>query len=365
MYSMADPTIQTGVTLADYTTLHVGGPAEYFVVVVSEEALRDALVWANEHNQPVTVLAGGSNVLIADEGIRGLVIKNEIGGLAYEEKENGVTVIAGAGGSWDGLVAETVAHGLWGLENLSGIPGTVGGAVVQNINAYGVTIEEVIEYVETVHVSSGTLRVFQTNECNFAYRNSFFKQSGTAKEYIVTGVRMRLSRTPNVRATYKSASQSMQSYFARNRIADPAPSDVRAAVLEVRERIGMLEGMYKSAGSFFTNAIVTQQEFERIQTTVEAKYPEKSAQLSPWHWELADGRVKISAAFLMECTPFNKTDFAGKAFNDAVGISPVHTLSLINLGGANASDIRAFATEITDTVQTEFGITLESEVSFL
>jgi len=362
---MAELDLQKKVALAPYTTFNIGGAAEYFVAVHSVEELQSALRFARENNVEVTVLGGGSNVLIDDDGIQGLVIKNEIDGVTFEENGNEVAVTAGAGVHWDDMVQETTARGLWGIENLSGIPGTVGGAVVQNINAYGVTIENYTETVNAVHVATGAERTFARSECAFAYRDSFFKKSGAGKEYVVTRVTMKLSKVATVQSAYKSASQSMSEYFSARGITTPTPEDVRGAILAVRTNIGMLEGMYNSAGSFFTNVIVSREDFHRVEAVVEERFKEKANTHTPWHWPLPDGKEKISAAFLMECTPYNKTDFKEQKFNGVVGISPVHSLSIINCGDASASDMRAFAKKIEETIHETFGVQLTSEICFL
>lgn len=359
------PFIFKDVPLARYTTFGIGGSAEYFAPVQDWAALKEALMFASAEDLAVTVLGGGSNVLITDAGISGLVIKNDIDGVVYEEQDDATLVHAGSGISWDGLVAETVEKGLWGIENLSGIPGTVGGGVVQNINAYGVTLADVVESVEALDIQTGKNKIFSRAACAFAYRTSYFKKSGGGKNFVITQVTLRLSKVSRLQMSYKSASQRMQDYFATHSITNPRSADVRAAVLEVRARIGMLPGQYKSAGSYFINTIVSSEAFERLAAVVREKYASKAADFSPWHWELPDGTVKISTAFLMECTPFNKTDFRAQCHNGTVGISPLHTLSLINVHNATAADVTAFAHIISEKVQHEFGVQLETEVCFL
>jgi len=363
---MSKLVIQKNIPLAPLTTFGIGGAAEFFTEVHSEEELTEAAQWAKKYGHRMSILGGGSNVLITDVGIEGLVVHMNIDGIEYTEGDDThVLATVGAGVSWDELVATTVEKELWGIENLSGIPGTVGGAVVQNINAYGVTIGTRVVSVETVHIPTRTQKTFQPDECMFSYRNSFFKELGVGKEYVITKVRLSLSKKTAVHATYKSASQSMQSYFEAHHITEPTPEDVRQAILEIRTRIGMVEGAYKSAGSFFINPIVSEEVFKQVLASVEEKFRAKSEQYTPWYWVLDTGEVKISAAFLMECTPYNKTAFIGKTFNGTVGISPLHTLSLVNCGNATASDVEHFAKEIVAAVQKEFGVTLTSEISFL
>ena len=364
---MMEDKIKHDVVLAPYTTFKIGGKAEMFAIAKTEAELLELARFAAEQNLPVTILGGGSNVLISDDGITGLVIKVETRGVDYEPvvAPDDAVVTVGAGMSWDELVRNTTEKNLWGLENLSGIPGTVGGAIVQNINAYGVTIADMVSKVTALHLPSQTMRRFAPNECGFEYRNSWFKQSGAGRDYAILKVSLRLSTAKKMQAEYRSSSQSIETYLKERDITEPTPSDMREAILHIRSRIGMLEGMYQSAGSFFKNPIVTKSDFAGVADVVESGHAEISAKFTPWHWPVGEDKEKISAAFLMECTPYNKTNFAGQNYNGTVGISPVHTLSVINLGNAGASDVREFTKKISDTIEEKFGITFESEVRVL
>ncbi|MEX0917681.1 MAG: UDP-N-acetylmuramate dehydrogenase [Candidatus Paceibacterota bacterium] len=351
--------------LALYTTIKIGGPAEYFVTVPSVENLIACVHEANTRHQPITILGGGSNILVPDAGVRGVVVQNAITGVSYKEADDEVFVEVGAGVSWDSLVAEVVERGLWGIENLSGIPGSVGGAVVQNINAYGVTLADLIVEVSAVDLTNKSVTRFTQPECEFEYRNSFFKRPGAGKEYAVTGVTLKLSKKPIVHSTYRSATQSLEQKLKEKGIVEPSPDHVRTEILSIRSNIGMLEGMFNSAGSFFTNPVISREAFKRVEAKVVEQYKAVSDAFEPWHWPVGTEQEKISAAFLMECTPYNKTAFRDKSFNGTVGISPVHTLSIINLGDASAEDVRQFAEKISDKVREEFEIEFRSEVCFL
>lgn len=351
--------------LAPHTTFQIGGPADHYTEVTSVEELITRVREARVQNLPVTILGGGSNVLISDDGIRGVVIRNTIKGMAYSDTEGTVTANIGAGEQWDAFVADTTTRELWGVENLSGIPGTVGGAVVQNINAYGVTLADLVTEVSAVDIRTGETVTFTPAECEFEYRNSFFKKPGEGKRYAITGVTLQLSKAPVVHTTYRSATQSLEQKLKEKGVIKPASVDVRNEVLSIRSNVGMLEGMYRSAGSFFTNPIISREEFEVVQEKVAEKYKEISGRFEPWHWPVGEEKEKISAAFLMECTPYNKTAFRDQSFNGTVGISPVHTLSVINVGDATADDVKGFVKEITDTVKEEFGIEFKTEVCFL
>lgn len=353
------------VPLGPLTTLGIGGPAEYFYEASSFDKLREAVLWARNNNLPITLLGGGSNVLIADQGIAGLVVRVAIRGIDFEESADGTVLVrAKAGEPWSALIESVIERGLWGLENLSGIPGTVGSAPIQNINAYGVSVGDVIAQVVAYDSRKNETILMQSDECAFAYRDSFFKTE-EGRELIIMEVVFRLSRERATHTAYRSASQNIVRQLAADNITNPSPGDMHRAILTIRRNIGMLEGIFQSAGSFFKNTVVTQEQYSHISARVESRHQEKNERFSPWHWELPDGTVKISTAFLMECTPYNKTDFRGKKYNGTVGISSLHTLSIINCGGARARDVQAFVAEIKNSIETEFGISIEEEVRFL
>lgn len=357
--------ILKSVPLAPLTTLQIGGPAEYFAEVHTFAELQELTHWAHQEGLPVFVLGGGSNVLIHDTGVPGLTLVMKIQGITYESSKDGsVLAKVAAGESWDAFVSDTTEKGLWGLENLSGIPGKVGGAPIQNINAYGVSVGDTIVSVEALHRGTNEFRTFSASECQFGYRDSFFKTE-IGKEYIITQVTFLLSKAQKVQTSYRSSLQSVERYLEEHSIATPTSENIRDAIIAVRKRIGMVEGMYRSAGSFFKNVVVRADEFASIKNIVAEQHVAKEKKFSPWHWELPDGMVKISTAFLMECTPYNKDDFKEKTFHECVGISPVHTLSLVNVNNAQAEDVRAFVEVITNAIEKEFGIRIETEVCFI
>lgn len=357
--------MQEHVLLAPYTTMKIGGPARYFCEPKDLNELAEVATFARERTLPLVVLGGGSNVVVSDRGINGVVARLRLTGIQQIAKRgDNVLIRAGAGESWDALVAEMVVRGLWGLENLSGIPGTVGAAPIQNINAYGSSVADVIDSVEVYHRVTGRRETIDARTCRFAYRDSMFK-SDEGAPYIVTAVTFRLSRMSRAETSYRSASNAMAKYFIEEGIEKPTLRDVRTAVLAIRKKIGMLEGCYQSAGSFFKNTILTAEQFSSLKEIIEHDHADIAERLSPWFWEHPGGQVKVSTAFLLECTPYNKTTYAGKSFRGVVGISPMHSLSLINLGGATARDVGDFMLEIVGAIQQQFYITIEPEVLFI
>ncbi len=343
------PTIQEHIPFAPYTTLKVGGLARYFVEVASVDDAREAIAFAREKNLPIFVLGGGSNIVLCDDGFSGLVILNSIKKFVTESQGKQTIVRAGAGEEWDTVVERTVAQGLSGLESLSGIPGRVGAAPVQNIGAYGASVASAIVAVHALDLTTGEEKIFSNAECEFAYRDSMFK-SMYAGRYLITEVAFALTSNgmPNI-----SGYHDLEKYFTGR----PAPSlaEFRNAVIEIRARKGMVirpeYESYRSVGSFFMNPIIPAAQFEKVKVAVEAEQ-ESSA---PWFWEQG-AMVKVSAARLIERAGFPK------GFRDgAVGISPKHTLAIIATDGATAGDVVRFARKIQDTVEEKFGVLLKPE----
>ncbi len=356
--------IKKNVILAPYTTLHVGGVADYVVEVASLEEVKAACKWAQQTGTPPLILGGGSNVLIADGQLHRLVIINKIMGIAYTASDTHTLVKAGAGEGWDSLVETLVNQGLAGLENLSGIPGSVGAAPVQNINAYGVSVADSIQSVEVYDMVADTFRVLSGTECHFGYRDSIFKRE-EGKHLVVISVTFKVTTTTAKNISYRSASQSIERYLSENNISSPTVADVRQAVLHVRSNIGMLLGQFRSAGSFFKNTVVSAEKFAAIEEAVRREFLEISEQLSPWHWTLPTGEEKIATAFLLECSPYNKNTYGNKRWNDVIGISPKHSLSIVTFDGATAADVHDFVQEIKTAVRNIFDVTLETEVDFI
>ncbi len=358
--------IQRHVSLDQYTTLHVGGVADFVAEVKNLAELTQALAFAQTHttSSPL-ILGGGSNVLISDEGYRGLVIRMcSKGKVVVSETKDEILLTVQAGEPWDELVAYTVTQGWSGLENLSGIPGTVGASPVQNINAYGASVADTIVSVEVFDSIEGVIKNLSHAACQFGYRDSVFKQPA-GKGLIVTSVTFRLSPEVSTNLSYRSSSQSIARYLADKQIEIPTLQNIREAILYARRNIGMLEGQFRSAGSFFKNTIVSDEEFAHIEHIVATHYVELGQKMSPWFWKLPSQQVKVSTAFLMECSPFNKETYGIKRFNDVVGLSPKHSLSIVTEPGATATDVVTFAEEIISAVKKIFAVTIEAEVNFI
>ncbi len=330
-------------SLSKYTTLKVGGPATRLVHARSEEELISAISTADDAGEQVLILGGGSNVLVSDTGFNGVVIRVETTGNSYEiDACSGGMLQVSAGDDWDEFVQFTLDKGLANLESLSGIPGTIGGAPIQNIGAYGHEASEVIARVRVYDRHEKKVKTFAAADCDFSYRSSIFKKS--AGRYVILDVTFQLRHgVESLPIMYEELASALGV-----KIGDRVDTKlVRETVLKLRSKKGMLEGEVASAGSFFTNPIISAQDA--------AKLPETAPR-----WNQPDGRVKTSAAWLMEHAGVHKGDALGGA-----AISLKHVLALSNSGDATAEDIVKLARSARDKVREVFGITLEAEVAFV
>ena len=335
--------MQAPPALADLTTLRVGGPADRLVRVGTEGELIACVRDLDADGEPVLVLGGGSNVLIADEGFAGTVVKIETAGVSADVSGcAGAVVTVAAGENWDELVQRAVEEEWIGLEAMSGIPGLVGATPIQNVGAYGAEVAAEIETVRTYDRTTGLLRTFAAGDCGFRYRSSVFKTE--PGRYVVLSVTFQF-RLGSLSAPIGYAELASTLGVPLN--ARVPARDVREAVLSIRRHKGMvLDGEDHdtwSAGSFFTNPIL---ELDAAAALPDAapRYPQP------------DGRVKTSAAWLIEQAGF------GKGFGDGEArLSTKHTLALTNRGAATAGDLLRLARQIRDGVRTRFGVTLVPE----
>jgi len=335
-------------SLADYTTLGLGGPAKAFVAATSRAGLIEAVRTADAAGEPVLILGGGSNLVIADEGFPGTVVQVNTRGVGYAEAADGqVDVSVEAGEDWDDVVAASVAEGLAGLECLSGIPGQAGATPIQNVGAYGHEVAEVIHSVRVFDRRTGNKQIIPNGSCCFAYRTSYFKQHPA--RYVVLAVTFRLTRD-SLSMPVKYAELAAELGVEMGERA--GVTDVRSAVLKIRARKGMVlnpgDPDTRSAGSFFTNPVLDAEQFARLAAAATVPVP---------RFDAGEGRVKVPAAWLIEHAGFGK----GYGAPGPARVSSKHTLALINAGGATTADVLGLAREIRDGVRAAFGVTLEPE----
>lgn len=326
--------------LAAHTTLRVGGAADEFVVADHEAALIEAVQTADAAGTPVLVLGGGSNLLVADGGFGGRVVAVRTAGVqADADACGGAVVRVAAGESWDALAERATAEGWIGAEALAGIPGLVGSTPIQNVGAYGQEIGQTIASVRCWDRQSGAVKTLFNRDLRFGYRTSRIKQE--PDRWLVLEVVFQF-RLGDLGAPIQYAELADRLGVA---LGERAPStDVRAAVLELRRSKGMVLDAEDhdtwSAGSFFTNPIVTAE-----------AVPEGAP-----GWPQPDGQVKTSAAWLIEHAGFGKGYGTG-----AAGLSSKHTLALTNRGSARAAELIALAREVRDGVRDRFAIELVNE----
>jgi UDP-N-acetylmuramate dehydrogenase len=341
--------IHEHVALAPLTTFKIGGPARYFTNALAQQDLVDSIQFAKTKKVPIFVLGGGSNVLVSDAGFPGLVIKVGIAGVEWQVDRDRTLVRAGAGEEWDPLVGSCVERGLAGIECLSGIPGSVGGTPVQNVGAYGQEVSEVLVRVCAYDRLTDSVVELSHEQCQFTYRSSLFNTK--AKErYIVLEVTYSLLNQGPSSIRYPDVQREFE-----GQASSPTLAEVRTAVRRIRARKAMLlvdgDPDCRSAGSFFKNPIVTENQFAELQARAGSTVP---------HYPAPKGKVKTAAAWLIEQSGFSKGYALGSA-----ALSTKHTLALVNRGDAKAGDILGLAREIRLRVHDKFGIELVPEPVFV
>ncbi|MDN4477010.1 UDP-N-acetylmuramate dehydrogenase, partial [Demequina sp. SYSU T00192] len=340
------------MNLASLTTLRVGGPARELIEADSEAALIDAVRAADADATPLLVVGGGSNLLVADEGFDGVVVRDarEDVSLVNDGACGGLSITATAGTRWDDLVAQAVASEWSGFEALSGIPGSTGATPVQNVGAYGAEVKDIVSVVRTWDRETGSVRSLPLVKAEFGYRDSMLKRSmthgpwGPTPRYVVLDVTFH-TRMASLSAPVRY--QQLATALGVELGARVPITEVREAVLTLRSAKGMVldpaDHDTWSAGSFFTNPIV----------------PDDAVPEGAPRYPAADGLVKTSAAWLIEHAGFSK-GFA-VAEGAPASLSTKHTLALTNRGDATAADIVALARAVRDGVRERFGIALVPE----
>jgi len=339
------------VPLSELTTLRVGGPARRMARADTADEVIEIIAAADAIGEPVLVIAGGSNLLIADGGFDGLALRIAVNGIEVSQQGHRTRVDVGAGEPWDDVVGFCVSHALAGVECLSGIPGWTGATPIQNVGAYGQEVADTIVSVRAYDRRAGAIVDLTPEQCGFAYRSSAFKHSDA---HVVLSVSFALERSPLALPIRYSELARALDVAPGSR---PALGDVRDAVLTLRRRKGMVldpgDPDSVSAGSFFVNPILTTAAFTDLQRRVAARFGDD---VSIPEWPDADGSVKTSAAWLIERAGFHRGYGDGRA-----GISSKHTLAIINRGGATSGELVALAREMRDGVREAFGVTLLPE----
>lgn len=324
-------------SLKSFNTFGVDVSAEHFIEVESEQDIHAAI---QLNHRSIFVLGGGSNLLLTKDP-KGLIIKNGIKGRAITRSfQQTHYVSVGGGENWHELVLWTLKKGLFGLENLSLIPGTIGAAPIQNIGAYGVELEQVFHKLHAIHLKTGKKKTFFKKDCQFGYRDSIFKNE-LRNQYIITQVWFKLSTNKKVNLKYGAIQDTLQKLKLK-----PTPENISKAVIAIRQSKLPNPAKLGNSGSFFKNPEISKTKFNQLKK----QFPTIKS------YPLENGKVKIPAAWLIE-----QCGWKGKRVGDT-GTYQHHALILVNHGKASGMDIMSCAKQIQKAVKKKFGILIEPEI---
>lgn len=331
--------VQQQVSLRHLNTLAVEAKAAYLIDITSTQQIPDALAFADDQKLPVMVLGAGSNILFRDD-YPGLVLAMRTQGISFTETDRGVLVEVAAGENWHQLVMHCLQCGYYGIENLALIPGTVGAAPVQNIGAYGVELESVVESVYGWHIDERRWLQLSRQQCEFAYRDSIFKQA-LRDRFVISAVTLRLATDPTLHTSYAALSE----YLADGGISQPTAEQVAAAVIAIRRSKLPDPAEIPNAGSFFKNPLVSMQDYKNLQQ----RFPDIVA------YPVNETQVKLAAGWLMQRAGWKGAQRQGVGFHDQ------QALVLVNPGAGSGADLMAVAEAAQRDIQQQFGVSLEIE----
>ncbi len=336
--------IQRNIPLKQYNTFGIEAVARDFVRISSVEELQYLINKGFLADKESFVLGGGSNILLTGD-YQGLVIRNEIAGIAINDAGGKVIVKAGAGVVWDDLVHYCIDHGFGGIENLVLIPGSVGAAPIQNIGAYGVELKDHFESLEAVSVEDGSVQTFFRDDCNFGYRESVFKNEMKGK-FVITSVSLKLEKDRQPDVTYGAIREELQRLGFSERAGI---QEVAAAIASIRRSKLPDPGLTGNAGSFFKNPVIPFRQYADLKF----KYPDIPS------YPAGQDLMKVPAGWLIE-----KCGWKGRQVGRA-GVHARQALVIVNHGGATGEEILALAQMITENIEKTFGIALEKEVNVI
>ena len=332
---------EENVLLKNHTTFKIGGNARYFFEAESIGDITEAVRFAKEQSLPFFILGAGSNTLFVSPFFDGVIIKVGIKKKEFKDIGGSVFVSVGAGESWDEFVESSVRRNLFGVENLSAIPGSVGASPTQNIGAYGVEVKNVIHSVEVFDIKNEVIKVFSNKDCHFSYRDSFFK-IGEGRNFLITGVNFLLEKNGNLNFSYKDVAD----YFRDNNM-EPTLKNMRKAIVEIRKRKFPDMKVVGTAGSFFKNPLISLEQYSDLALRF------KGMPGIPFGSSL----IKIPAGWLVE----HVGGFKGFRLGDS-GVWKNQALVLVNLGNATGEEILSLSKKIQKKIKSESGIILEPEV---
>lgn len=344
--------------LAPYTSFYIGGPADVLVFVESEDDVLEAINIAEELGKPLFFLGGGSNVLISDEGFRGVAVRMEIFGIdVVKETGDSITIEVGAGEKWDDIVRMACDEGWWGIENLSHIPGTVGGFPVQNVGAYGQEASQVVEYVKVLNRESKKIEILDNKSLMFGYRSSILNRDHK-DDYIVLACAFKLSKTAKPNLSYRDLSNKFSD------VVHPTLSGIRSAVIEIRNKKYPFpdKPTNGSAGSFFRGPVLSQSEFDELLNKLTSKNGaevSKKLEAMAGNLKVAQG-YKTPAAFLLDISEVKGLASGGAMINEE---QPAVILNFT--GEATANDVISLYKSAKEKVFEQTGVSLTHEPEFI
>jgi len=327
--------------------MRLGGTADNFSVAKSKEDIKAAAEWAKAHELPIRIIGTGSNIIWRDEGFRGLLVENEITGFEKTSEDHlSATYKIGAGENWDEIVQRTAELGLYGIECLSAIPGTVGATPVQNVGAYGQDISQTLVNLEAYDCDKNDFVTMHGSDCNFGYRTSRFKGIDNSR-FLITSVTLKLQRNPPTALW----SHSLNEYLDENGIKERDPLTIRNAIIDIRSKKLPDPKVVANTGSFFSNPLIDTETLQKIRVN----FPDMPA------WDMGPDSHKLSAGWMIEEAGF-------KGISDPeTGMSTWknHALVIVNENAHSTNDLMKFQQKIKDKVKEMFGIELEQEPELL
>ncbi len=335
--------IKKNISLRQYNTFNVNVKTNKLIIIENTE---DISLCTNRisTDEKLLILGEGSNILFTKD-FKGTILKSKIGGIKIIEKDKEhVYLKIGSGVIWDKLVEYTVKKGFGGIENLSGIPGTVGAAPIQNIGAYGAEFEEVFFKLEGFHLTEKKLKEYHHADCKFSYRSSIFKEE-LRNTFFITYVTIRLDLKPKLKTNYRAIKERLK----QDNITDLDIKRIREIIIKIRKSKLPDPTVLGNAGSFFKNPIIDKKHFNLLSS----KYKDLV------YYELEKNKYKIPAGWLIE-----KAGLKGKKFGN-VGVHQNQALVLVNLGNATGKEILELAEDIKKYIYNKFLITLETEVNII
>ncbi len=333
---------QTNISLKDHSTMRLGGNAAYLLDITEPGQIAPAIAWAEAKQLPVIMIGSGSNIIWNDAGYNGLVLVNKIAGYEVQHQGEQSFLTVGAGEPWDSVVARTVLEELSGIEQLSLVPGTTGATPVQNVGAYGREISDVLVCVQAYDKQAKKMVIIPKDDCGFAYRTSRFKTADRGR-FFITSVTLSLTKNAPLPPFYKS----VENYLTEHNIKRPTSAQIRKAVIAIRTSKLPDPAKVANCGSFFGNPIIDADEFAELQQ----KFP------TIQHWMTNDGRVKVSAGWLLE-----QLGLKGyREPNTGMAIWDKQALVFVNEKAPNTASLLAFRDAIIAAAQQKFGIMLEQE----